>query len=53
MYKGADIQERYTPARQLAPVVYKCEICGRQKSSYNHSKCSKIKQQRFLNDNAR
>jgi hypothetical protein len=52
MYKMGDIQEKYKPARQLAPVVYNCEIYGKPKANYNHVRCSKIKQQRFLNENA-
>jgi hypothetical protein len=27
-------------------LAHKCEICGKQKSSYNHARCSKIKQMR-------
>lgn len=32
----------------LSPTVYKCEICEKSKANYNHQRCSKIKQQRFL-----
>jgi len=37
----------------LAPTVYLCEICGKSKANYNHDRCSRIKQQRFLNENKR
>lgn len=36
-----------TKPHLLIPIVYLCEICGKSKANYNHTRCSKIKQQRF------
>jgi hypothetical protein len=35
----------------LPPTIYLCEICNKPNSAYNHVRCSKIKQKRFLKEN--
>lgn len=51
-YKETDMIgfELHTKPQLLSPIVYNCEICGKSKANYNHKRCSKIKQKRFLNE---